>query len=316
MKVKYFMKFKIITVFIFILSLVSFTLIYADNEPEIYYSGEYIVGIDIPQGEYQISLLEDKSFGYIIKYNNNEEMEIKEIQIISENSIFCTLNDGEYIVFKNANAVNTKNISPYKPEEGKYVSGMYRVGVDIPEGIYSIMINDDSNYSIYYIYNNTNTYDLIDLEKIYENKYKIEIFNREYLQLLNGYIVNNEQELETSYIEYSEDEIEIIFNSIDKDLEKIFWDFSSITPLIGNKDWEQNTIMSVNSLIQRTEIIHQYYEAEETLKLLTMFQDMSISFEESFNNGQFSADSLDLIYRAYAFIAILSNDTYSLHPIN
>lgn len=108
-----------------------------------YPSGKYIVGEDIPAGEYRIEadkigkhaffeVAPDKFSGII----NNENF----------NSItYVKLSDAQHINIQKSHLVPIEDALPF---DGKLKNGKFKVGLDIPEGEYTIKPNSNKNQGI------------------------------------------------------------------------------------------------------------------------------------------------------------------------
>ena len=114
-------------------------------EPTRYKSGMYLVGMDMPAGEYAV--FAERSLGY---------MEVASDSSGNFESILCnanfsyntivTLEDGRYFSMTGAYAV---------PMEEAQIdttgSGMFKVGVNIPAGEYKIVVDEDAAMGLGYL---------------------------------------------------------------------------------------------------------------------------------------------------------------------
>ena len=98
----------------------------------------FLVGCDIPVGEYFVSSGEGK-FGYIL-LTRTRNLDVHEIiwQKHYENHTIINLRAGEYLTTKNATLIPVDEAIVPNFEDGILRSGTYRVGVDIPPGVYTL----------------------------------------------------------------------------------------------------------------------------------------------------------------------------------
>ena len=98
----------------------------------------FLVATDIPIGEYFVMAGENK-FGYIL-LTRSRNLNVREIiwQKHFENHTMVNLRAGVYLTTKNATLIPIDDAIVPNFENGTLHSGMYRVGVDIPPGIYTI----------------------------------------------------------------------------------------------------------------------------------------------------------------------------------
>ena len=102
----------------------------------------FLVGRDLPSGEYFV-MVRDGELGYVL-VTRNENLVPEEIiwQNHFENHMILTVVDGEYITTLNATLLQIESAIVPSFENGVLKAGTYRVGIDIPAGIYTIFAND------------------------------------------------------------------------------------------------------------------------------------------------------------------------------
>lgn len=123
-----------------------------------YSNDKFLVGSDIPAGEYFITVEETGEGSYAIFENAQAEGVIA--FSVFENNAFVSVEEGQYIELVNAYGVPIAETPNMVPEDGTYNTGMYRVGIDIPAGIYVATVDDDSEAGIYTISNDMNATDI------------------------------------------------------------------------------------------------------------------------------------------------------------
>ena len=98
----------------------------------------FLVGTDIPTGEYFV-MSGVGEFGYIL-LTRSRNLDVHEIiwQKHFENHTIINLLEGEYLTTKNATLIPIDDAIVPNFENGILHSGTYRVGVDIPPGVYTL----------------------------------------------------------------------------------------------------------------------------------------------------------------------------------
>ena len=99
----------------------------------------FLVGCDIPVGEYFVSSGEGGKFGYIL-LTRTRNLDVHEIiwQKHFENHTIINLRVGEYLSTKNATLIPIDDAIVPNFKNGILHSGTYRVGVDIPPGVFTL----------------------------------------------------------------------------------------------------------------------------------------------------------------------------------
>lgn len=122
-------------------------------------SGMYKVGQDMAAGEYKLLSTEGLagvSYFEIAKDSSNSLESI----IANDNFYsftYVSVENGQYFKFTDARAVPVNEATASEPENGRYSSGMYKVGFDIPAGEYRVIPEEDSTlgYGYYEITSNS-----------------------------------------------------------------------------------------------------------------------------------------------------------------
>lgn len=167
----------------------------SSNSVDYYPMGEYVVGVDIPAGEYLIVAdnFSDIPNACIGLYD--KEME----QIIStwfQNTFYVNIEAGQYLHISWCTAVDlSQNIVDNNPFER---AGMFKVGTDVKAGTYRIKAAEIENPYYFTVYDNLYEYNAL---KKYTETLEYEIKDREkvitvvdgqYIELENCVIVKEE----------------------------------------------------------------------------------------------------------------------------
>ena len=98
----------------------------------------FLVGVDIPIGEYFV-MAGVGELGYVL-LTRSRDLTIHEIiwQKHFENHTMINLREGEYLTTKNATLIPIDDAIIPNFENGILRSGTYRVGIDIPPGVYTL----------------------------------------------------------------------------------------------------------------------------------------------------------------------------------
>lgn len=106
-------------------------------------SNTFLVGTDLPAGEYFV-MANNSNHGYILLTNNrNLAAENPVWQQHFERHTMVNLVDGQYLTTKNATLIPLENAIIPNFENGTLQAGTYRVGIDIPPGVFTIFPLDN-----------------------------------------------------------------------------------------------------------------------------------------------------------------------------
>ena len=125
----------------------------AADENGNYAAGVYRVGTDIPAGGYWFTGMSDElSYFYILKPTKTGATTYNTVHI---NNYYghnlANLEDGEVLILDNQGTMVSLN-QMSKTFSAPYKSGVYRVGTDIPEGTYQLIVGDGADdYSACYV---------------------------------------------------------------------------------------------------------------------------------------------------------------------
>lgn len=117
------------------------------KEPSIWIKeGMYKVGSDLPAGEYLIASKGTMAYLAVTKDSSGT------LESILTNDNFDTVRyikvkDGQYLELKNAEIAPIDKAPVLQTVDGKYISGMYKVGRDIDPGEYKVIPDENSMMS-------------------------------------------------------------------------------------------------------------------------------------------------------------------------
>ncbi len=145
---------------------------YSNTYSNSYSSGTYIVGEDIPAGEY-VFFSDSNTDGYFAVYGEKYSSDIKENDLFSYNSIM-NINTGEKIKLERCYAVPIG--SAVVKTDGE---GMFKIGTHLSAGNYHLKAttNDDAYYCIY----SDNEHNHIRENDLFEGDAYIRVSAGEYL---------------------------------------------------------------------------------------------------------------------------------------
>lgn len=111
-----------------------------NNTPkEVYKSGFYEVGKDLPAGEYLImrdKLNKQAETSVAVTKDSKKEDEIFDESMMG--NIYVIVQNGQYLEVKNGDIYPVEKAPSNTPEDKVYKDGMYKVGKDIKAGTYDV----------------------------------------------------------------------------------------------------------------------------------------------------------------------------------
>lgn len=114
--------------------------VYTPPENDIYHTGEYRVGTDIPAGDYYVTPEADSYYSYI--YCDSDSLHDYNSTVFSYSIdgsyVYISIENGEYLCLDDAKAEPIERAPAVEPTDNKYYEGMYRIGIDIPAGAYFV----------------------------------------------------------------------------------------------------------------------------------------------------------------------------------
>lgn len=162
-----------------------------DDENEgVYPMGEYVVGEDIPAGEY---LLRSDDLGNIVPDGSDEayaSLSDDAGEIFGswfEYSRYAKLEEGQYLDLAWCSAYD---ISMHAMENNPFEhSGMFKVGVDVKAGTYKVKTIDDSDMHFYYVHDSLEDFDDDAMYEFFRENYTEEkivtLEDGQYLELFH-----------------------------------------------------------------------------------------------------------------------------------
>lgn len=142
-------------------------------------AGTYLVGRDIPAGEY---LLESSRTNYV-EVTTDLTGDFGSI-ICNDNFSgrkYLTVADGTYLTFDRGTATPSALVPAYVSPDGTYGKGMYLVGKDMPAGEYLITDSKTSYMAVYS--NSTDQMGSIVTNENFKNRYYVTVFDGQYLEI-------------------------------------------------------------------------------------------------------------------------------------
>lgn len=115
------------------------TFSYLTNNDISFESGTYLVGEDIPAGEYALMCNHNHVGQFSVNSDSNGDNDIYHAAFFGNS--FITIEDGQYITIENVTAIPAENAKIDITGQG-----MLRVGIDIPAGEYKLEKINDSEY--------------------------------------------------------------------------------------------------------------------------------------------------------------------------
>jgi hypothetical protein len=154
-----------------------------------YDAEEYRVGIDLPAGDYYVKATD--SYSYIKLYTTSSLTYTDSIVNRSVSSFgYITVKDGEYLLLDDAKICALSDAPTVSADaRGRYAAAMYRVGVDIPAGVYYIQPEEDSCY--YAVTDNMRTDDCLFNDYFTESRY-VALKDGEYISVERGWLTAEE----------------------------------------------------------------------------------------------------------------------------
>lgn len=146
-----------------------------------YGEGQYLVGVDIPSGEYMLWATDDNYDGYFCYSTDANGKDIIKNGTFGANSII-KVRYGEYLTLTRCYAVALADAETPEKVGGAYGEGFYIVGEHIPAGTYKLIATDTTYSGYYCIYNDLRRED-IDSNAVFDNSRYVELSDGQYLYL-------------------------------------------------------------------------------------------------------------------------------------
>lgn len=148
-------------------------------KPEIYNSGHYLCGTDIPSGTYVVYPSELHSGYYCISSDANGD-DIIANDIFNGQS-YCYVEEGQFIELNRCYARPVSQKEDITYENGYLNEGQYLVGDDVPEGTYKLYSTSEN--SGYFSLTSDANGDNINSNDIFDGEHYVTISSGEYLTL-------------------------------------------------------------------------------------------------------------------------------------
>lgn len=129
-----------------------------EEEEKGFPAGTYEIGKDIPAGEY-VLIPEGNNSGYYIRTKQTQEKTEKLASGSVNNRGIIAVKEGETLEVRLARIYEAEKAPPQELVQGYYPQGVYKVGRDIPNGIYLAKSTQAEVKGTYRIYS-SNTFDL------------------------------------------------------------------------------------------------------------------------------------------------------------
>ena len=151
----------------------------SQNTENWYNPAFYEVGQDIPSGELYLECTGFEK-GYIVIYSDLSRTNVL-FSNDFENHSFITLEKGQFLELKMARAIEADKINE-RFSYSNLPKGLYRVGIDIPAGDYTLQ--QSSSLPAYYcIYDSSTIYQTIVTNKNFEKTIRVSVEDGDYLYL-------------------------------------------------------------------------------------------------------------------------------------
>ncbi|NLY42892.1 MAG: hypothetical protein GX066_02760 [Clostridiaceae bacterium] len=149
-------------------------------------AGMYKVGTDIASGEY--ILFSSGSGYYQVTTDSTGELDSIITNDIFEGTRYVTVQDGQYIEFRNSTAIPVDKAPVLQPKDGKYQEGMYKVGRDIKSGEYKV-VPDGKDAYVEVSKDSLGAIDSIVTNDMFSSEKYITIQDGQYIKLVGCHIV-------------------------------------------------------------------------------------------------------------------------------
>lgn len=143
--------------------------------------GQYKVGYDIKAGEYYLAAYVNQSAYFSISSDANGDNILMNDNF--KNNSIITIDNGQYLEINSCVMYKFSDLGRAKLIDGYYDEGMYKVGVQIPQGEYKAIATNGMGY--YAIYQNSNQMEIDSNDNFKGEKY-VEVKNGQYLKLVRA----------------------------------------------------------------------------------------------------------------------------------
>lgn len=151
---------------------------------DINYDKVYKIGTDLPAGEYYIKAT---SYSMYVEIASDNSGDIESIvgNLNTQGGIYVTVHNGEYLKIVDGKLYELKNMPDVDKKNGYLTEGQYKVGTDIPAGVYTIEpingwgyfeLTSDSRHDLFNIITNDN----------FEETTTVTLSDGQYIELTNA----------------------------------------------------------------------------------------------------------------------------------
>jgi hypothetical protein len=151
-------------------------------------SGTYKIGIDIKAGEYFVKAESDFSYFQIAKDSKGLLESIIANDIFSDNR-YVTLEDGQYFQLKEAKMIPIALAPTLTPTNGKFPSGMYKVGRDIKAGEYKVSPDQSNSGYLEVSKDSRAVMDSVITNSIFDADEYITVSDGQYLKISRAFLL-------------------------------------------------------------------------------------------------------------------------------
>ena len=162
----------------------------SDVDGIIYDSGSYVIGRDMPAGDYVLIENEDAMFASVIVRENDSENSDLLIHHLISSQCVARLSEGMWVTLSEAKALPLSQARPVEVES--IVDGGYLVGVTAPAGAFVVSPAENAPLSSYSIYDDIlGTHAQLQKFEIIREPISIELNEGEYVEF-SGCALSNE----------------------------------------------------------------------------------------------------------------------------
>ncbi|MDO5825845.1 MAG: hypothetical protein Q4Q22_05655 [Methanosphaera sp.] len=176
---------KILIIFLISSVLVgSVTAGFFDNPDALKGSGEYIIGEDIPAGEYYVKCTSGNLYVQVSS-DSSGDLDSIVYNLNTEGGAYVTVKEGQYFKVQGGEVYELDKAPEDKKEDGYYKDGMFKVGTDIPAGEYNVEAASGLGYVEVASSSSHQLSDIITNDNFEGNKH-VTISDGQYITLSNG----------------------------------------------------------------------------------------------------------------------------------
>lgn len=157
-------------------------------KPKEYTTGKYAVGIQMEEGIYKLCVTgKNPGFYRISKDASDESLSMSETDVFPSFT-YVFLKEGQYFTLVDAKAFPIDEAPCATLVNGRYPSGQYLVGKDIPQDSYTVYPNKSFGYVEISDFVSSDNADIL-VSKYITGPYSITVSDGQFLKLSNAYIL-------------------------------------------------------------------------------------------------------------------------------